>query len=72
MTVGQLRLCPAQVGNDLPLLGNFPRSVMLRKPAAPLHGQLFPPGHDGDLLVVLRGNRDDCDVACGRWCLFAS
>ncbi len=55
MTVGQLWLCPAQVGNDLPR-----------------HGQLLPPGHDGDLRVVLRGNRNNCDVSCGRWYLLAS
>jgi hypothetical protein len=55
MTVGQLWLCPAQVGNDLPL-----------------HGQLLPSSRDGDLRVVLRGNGDDCDVACGRWYLLTS
>ena len=72
MTVGQLRLCPAQVGNDLPLLGNFPRSGDAAKTGGSLHGQPLPPGHDGDSRVVLRGNRNDCDVACGRWYLLVS
>jgi len=72
MTVGPLRMCPAQVGNDLPLLTNFPRSGDAAKTGGSLHGQPLPSGHDGDLRIVLRGNHDDCDVACGQWYLLVS